>query len=430
MLVVGLPSGAFAQAAPAPRPYQGIFGGGDTNPVMHHKLDLALSVVGAYDDDVLPGVTGGIDPSTRPFNGYNTTYAGSVAYTWQGRKVQAGVSGTSAFRHYTEFHDYNMTHAAAAGVSAQFARRTTLFVNQTAEYSPPYLFGLFPTLDPERPGGIVSGGPNYLINDTESLTYTTIASVEHGLTRRDSLVVSGDYRYTDFLKNVTGRVDVKSKGARAGYARNLARDTTFTAGYHYRTGQLGFGSVAVTTDQGVDVGVQYTKRLSRTRRAQFTFSVGSSTMDLPFEQDSPILPGRHSSVTADAALNYSFARTWLVRGAYRRGAEFVVELTNPVFADSVISALIGKLTRNLRLLSTAGYSSGQSFQLSNPALTTYTGNLQLAYQINDSISSYVEYLYYYYDIGHPAELAPGLLTGIERNGVRAGLTLTFSMRRR
>src|SRR5580765_4346102 len=274
-VLMGAPPGVFAQGG-STMPYQGIFSsGGNTDPNIHHRLDLTFSVSAGYDDDVLPALTGGIDPTSKPFNGYNNTYTGTAQYAWQGRKMQAGLTATSALRQYTEFNDYTMTHAVGAGFAMEFARRTTLFVNQSANYSPPYLFGLFPEVNPVTPGDIIAGGPNYVLDDTESLSYESIVTVEHGLTRRGTISVSGDYRYTDFLDNSRGRPDVSSSGLRGQYSYAFGRNTAFTAGYHYRSGELGFGTTAVTSEQGLDIGLEYSRRLSPTRRATLNFSVGS-----------------------------------------------------------------------------------------------------------------------------------------------------------
>jgi hypothetical protein len=72
--------------------------------------------------------------------------------------MQAGLTATSALRQYTEFNDYTMTHAVGAGFAMEFARRTTLFVNQSANYSPPYLSVCF-RMSIRPPGDIIAGGP-------------------------------------------------------------------------------------------------------------------------------------------------------------------------------------------------------------------------------------------------------------------------------
>jgi hypothetical protein len=47
-----------------------------------------------------------------------------------------------------------------------------------------------------------------------------------------------------------------------------------------------------------------------------------------------------------------------------------------------------------------------------------------------TLSAFGEYLYYFYDYGGSRLNAPNLIPGVERNGVRAGLTVWFSARRR
>ena len=330
----------------------------------------------------------------------------------------------------TKFSTF-MTHAVGAGFAMQFARRTTLFVNQSANYSPPYLFGLFPDVNPVTPGDIIAGGPNYVLDDTESLSYESIVTVEHGLTRRGTISVSGDYRYTDFLDNSRGRPDVSSSGLRSQYSYAFGRNTAFTAGYHYRSGELGFGTTAVTSEQGLDVGLEYSRRLSPTRRATLNFSVGSSTMDLPSVPAAGIVEGRQSEVSAEAALNYQFNRTWMLRGAYRRGAEFVAELSYPVFVDGITATLTGDMGRRVHYSSSAAYSTGQGLQPGTQQnLVTYTGDVRLSFDVARRLSSFVEYLYYSYDFSQNPLLTLGIVNRVERNGARAGLSVWFTMRRR
>ena len=45
------------------------------------------------------------------------------------------------------------------------------------------------------------------------------------------------------------------------------------------------------------------------------------------------------------------------------------------------------------------------------------------YPLNSVFAVFAEYLYYFYDFRQSAQLAPNVPVGLERNGVRAGLTL-------
>ena len=177
--------------------------------------------------------------------------------------------------------------------------------------------------------------------------------------------------------------------------------------------------------------MEYVRRLSPTRHATFNLNVGSTRIDIPDTPVAGIVGGIHTGLSAEGALNYQFNRSWYVRGAYRRGAEFVAEFSEPVFIDGVTALLSGDLTRRIHLMMSGAYSSGESLGIrASPNLITYTGDGRLMFDVSRSIGSFVEYLYYLYDFSENPTLAPGLVPRVERNGVRAGLTLWFTMRRR
>ena len=50
--------------------------------------------------------------------------------------------------------------------------------------------------------------------------------------------------------------------------------------------------------------------------------------------------------------------------------------------------------------------------------------------LTPTLATYAEYVYYFYDFGDNVRLAPGVPSGLERNGVRVGLTLWVPALRR
>jgi hypothetical protein len=102
-----------------------------------------------------------------------------------------------------------------------------------------------------------------------------------------------------------------------------------------------------------------------------------------------------------------------------------------VFVDGVTTVLSGDFNRRVHLAMSAAYSSGETLEVgTSPNLTSYTGSARLSFDVTRRVGTFAEYLYYLYDFSDNPNLAPGLLSKIERNGVRAGLTVWFSMRRR
>src|SRR5690349_14484969 len=86
---------AAAQTTASSRPFRGALFNANRVDNAGRKLDISVSLLQAYDDDVL-GTTGG-SPSalTRPVGGYFSMVQPSVDYQWRGRRIQMGLSEAS-----------------------------------------------------------------------------------------------------------------------------------------------------------------------------------------------------------------------------------------------------------------------------------------------------------------------------------------------
>jgi len=136
-------------------------------------------------------------------------------------------------------------------------------------------------------------------------------------------------------------------------------------------------------------------------------------------------------VTGESEVQYPLGRTWQVRGNFRRGVEYVVDIPEPVFSSSLGLSVGGLLTRRLDLTGFAGYSSGAS--LVNPDVLvydTYTGDVRVRYGITRQLGAFIEYLYYFYDFRAGRKVPLGVPPGLERNGVRVGMSLWIPTLRR
>ena len=92
----------------------------------------------------------------------------------------------------------------------------------------------------------------------------------------------------------------------------------------------------------------------------------------------------------------------------------------------------GSLTRRTDFRASATYASGESALNRRQGLIfdTYTGNVRLRYALTRSLALYTEYLYYFYDFTGNLQLAPGIPAGLERHGLRAGVTLWMPLLRK
>jgi len=97
----------------------------------------------------------------------------------------------------------------------------------------------------------------------------------------------------------------------------------------------------------------------------------------------------------------------------------------------VTFALDALISPRMDLLATAGYSNGSS-ALSQDAATldSYTADVRVRYALTRMWALYAEYLYYFYEFHSRTPLSATVPPGLERNGVRVGVTLWLPLLRR
>ena len=436
VLVLATGSAALAQSSGSDRPYKGLFGGasggrssGAGQPT--HELNLTATGTFAYDDDVYADAGSIGNPAIPQTSGSYGMVLAAADYMWHGRGVQLGATGSSALRYYSDLGEVkSLSHTAGLGVSAQFAKRTTLFANQTIAYSPSYLYGLFPTVSQPGPGEVPTPAPDYSTYDTESYSYGTTLSVGHGVTRRGQLSADVDFRFTDFVREDFSRRDLTSYGVHAQFTQNVNRNTAVAFGYRYRSNDYYLLANRRATEQGLDVRVDYTRPLSPTRQATFGFSLSPAAVDAltAFESEGQLQ--RQFRLLGDAHFTYEFSRKWRAQGSYGRTFESVPGLRAPVYADGFTAVVDGFLGYRWDVLASAAFSDGESALARGSAFDTYTANVRVRYALSRAWALYGEYLYYYYDFRGSAQLPVGLPPVLERNGARVGLTVWAPVRGR
>jgi hypothetical protein len=335
-------------------------------------------------------------------------------------------------RHYAELGDTrSVGHGAGVGLSLQIPRHTTLIVNQSAAYSPTYLSGLFPTSADIEPGDAGTTAADYSIGGLESYTYTRAVSLQHTLSTRASLAFSGTFDYTERLDETELWKDVSAHSMRGQYSRQVSRKTALTGQYHYRSGEFGYAGLERTTEHGLEVGVTHTYRLSATRRVDLRFNFGASRADVPELIEGVAVMRRRYLGTGEAGIEYPIGRFWTVRGNFRRGIGYVVDIPEPVLSTGAVVGLDGYVTRRLDMTISAGYTSGDSLMNRGVlAFDTYTGNARVRWAWARNLATYAEYLYYFYDFRTGSQALIGFPSGLERNGVRVGMTMWMPTLRR
>jgi len=344
-------------------------------------------------------------------------------YARQRPRVDFGATVGSAVRYNSRLDEISaVTHSAGIGIAARLPGQTTLFINQTAAYSPSYFYELFPVVTVPSPGDAMTLAPGYLVDRFESYAYGTTLKLTRGSSRGSSVTATGDFNRTDWRQNGE-RPDLAIYSVGANFAHGVARTGEISGGYRYRTSEFGYTG-GPTTEHMLHLGLSFAPAISTTRRAMFGFSVSSSTLETRQSVNLGVLAGRRYQLLGDLQGSYIFRRTWRARAKYSRELQYLATLGEPVAANGASIDLDGFITYRLNLTAAAGYSSGKAaLRRDARSFDTYTGDVRLRYAWARSVGVFAEYLYYFYDFRRTPQIAPGLPRMLERNGVRVGLVL-------
>ena len=128
----------------------------------------------------------------------------------------------------------------------------------------------------------------------------------------------------------------------------MTRDLSAYVGYRYTEGHH---DDRVTRIHRPDIGLDFLRALSLTRRTSLTFGVGMEAT--AYNQVT------HFSAVANARVIHEIGRSWTVGAVYRRGTYFVETLPEPMTGDSASVQVNGLITRRIQLSGVLSGSFGQ-----------------------------------------------------------------------
>jgi hypothetical protein len=419
---------AIAQQQDLPRGgYRTVFGGAVANPAEAQSIDLSATIAEAYDQNLTADV-GGVTTSPYQVSGAYTALVPQIDAAFRGKRVQFSATASSSERYYRSLDRViGVSQNAAAAVTIAVDRSTTVVFNQAISSAPVQLYALFAA---ELPATLTDLIPtsDYQTTSEHSRTYLTQMSITHSFGDRSSLSMNGDYRYTAFLGNAPGFVNLPAADASGKWAYAVSRDLKLRLGYTYRRAE--YGPSIRPVEQDFDFGADYTRPLSATRRATMGFSVGPTMVTGPLAVGALTETRNHYRLIGDAFVGRQMGRTWHARAAYHRSLAYLAALAAPVYDDGATVETGGFLNSRVDVLFSAACALGSMAGQSRPGqFTSYTGDARLRVGLNRDAAAFVEGLFYDYAFDRNL-LLPGFPNHFTRKGVRAGLTLWLPVRSR
>ena len=424
VVVVGV-GPAYSQGAAPRRPAGGLFGANRSDvAAAADRLNFTFILAEGLESAVPPDLASRVSRELQS-GGFSTQLAAAWDYARTGKRLNLASNASTAFKYYQSLDRFDaLGHNLGVGANIRLPNGSVQ-LNQSAAYSPSYLYQLFPTDSSPILGESIPINPEYQIVDTESFVYSTTARLSFGSVRGTQFTASGTFSHTDFEQQAFQPLDLDSYHGGVEVARRITSSGRFIAGYDFHSGEFGLGGV--TTEHGVTIGAEWSPALSRTRRVTLRLDVTPSRLELPASALNGLSAGEAdlqlNRLSSEASITYPFRPNWQTTARYRRSVEYLSVLGQPVLSDGGRLELTGLPARRIDLTASAGYVAATSALSSTQALVTYTGQVAIRYALKRSLALSAEYLYYYYDLSEQAGLAPHLSPTYEQHGVRVGVVL-------
>lgn len=427
---------ALAQPGDA-RPYRALFGGAETKGGPGRSVGVSLSLAEGFTKNTFDDRRQRAQSLEDILRGLYSEAGGQLTFASNGRSTLFAANAGSIVRYYHDLAELSgVSHFAAIGVIRQLGRRTQLFANQSVTYSPASLYGLFVASGERAPGDFIIPTTDYAQEAAATLSYETDLTLSQQLGRRDTLTLLARYFGTDFTGSSAELPGLTSYELGTSYRHGFARDAGFRLGYTYRHTE--YSTTYSPLEHVVDVGLDFNRPLSRSRRTKLALLTGSTVVRGPVVQhvgpfSNTLLDGDEVGqfrFLADATLSHQIGRTWTARARYRRGVGFIQGIPAPAFTDAVTLNLGGFLNRRTDLGASGAYTTGAWATVSEARVSTYTGSVRLRVGLRRNWAAYVSYVIYSYDLAGDFRGVYGSSNTYTRSTVSTGLTLWFPLRGR
>jgi hypothetical protein len=409
-------------------PSTAVYGGAQARNVSSDGLGLSVQAYEAYDDNVLTGTTGSGGPRPSIFADQSGFYSGlavGLLYGHSGEAANFRSWANSALAYYPDQSDLSaIYHQVGLGFGTPLGDRVSVNGNAYGDYSPYYSLRLVPVLTGVEPQPAALETANAFPAPAPELDYTVIqrdayryggnAGMSISVTDRSSIGLAYGYGQTS---SSDGLFDMRVRTAGANFGYKITRNASLRAGYYRYEGIYERPNARHTVAESINVGVDYSKPLSITRKTSLQFGTGTAVAE-------NLSGERTFRATGAAALAHQIGRSWSARADYRRGVGYLEGINEPTFYDSAGASVGGLVSSRVELSTAAQYFRGSSsLRSTEPPFDTYSAWVRMRTALNRSLAVYAEYFFYHYDFDQPAVQIVGVPSRYSRQGARVGLSL-------
>lgn len=390
-----LPSAAFAQGNPGP--FGGLFGRTPERVNDSRIFEIRTVASGQYDDPLL-------DETMPAESGAIGSFTVSGLFEEKSTKLNLQLRSAAAYQQYME-PPYVGGTAVASGVSANYKVATRLALDGGFNhlYTPHFQFYRLPDAALSPSGVIVPPSSPYVATLLESNSYEVTGGFTSFYSKRSTASVSFMRRDTRFQGRNDANAEVQ--GVRGMWTRQMSRDLRLRLGYGQERSRLANTPDAEYIHEFLDVGFDYDRALSLSRRTRVAFSTETSMVRKPGT-------GRHYRLNGRAMLTRAFQKTWQVSAIGTRLTEFLPGFTEPLFSDNLGINVSGMVSDRADLTFTTTAGKGvvgtDESAFVNPRFTMAHASARLSVALARHVGVFAQHSYDYYELPAGASLVAPL----------------------
>ena len=384
---------------------------------IERPLSVTASTFAGYDTDITSRRSRPSVPGSNVDSGAASVGASlNLSYAGGSPKVSYYTAGSTEYRYYRATEAVLTPLASGSvGIGAAMGRRARFNASVRSTYYPRFQLSLLPPTT-DIPVDEPHPTQDFGISSYDVVSYQGTAGISYQLTTRSSLAFNygqGQFRYLgqDYELNtqsVSGR-----------YSQRLTRYATLQLGYGQMEGDYSRGLNPTETTvrrRTIDAGIDYSRPLSLSRRTRVGFTTGSTALD----------NGTRTfyTLTGSANLNHQLSRTWNLGVAYSRRVGLIGGFAEPIFSDATSASVGGAVGGGAFASLSAGYTNGKVGLASRGRnYNSVQSSANITVPITRRLAAFGTYFYYRHMFEESVSLPIGLVPRVDRQGVRAGLSL-------
>lgn len=413
------PSRRSAGEAEANRAFRGLFGATDGRD---GALSLQITIFQEYAQDPA-AEPDGLPRSLAREPGLFMGVSSELAFVRRRPRGSIGLRADGNLRYYPVLQQYTRPRfSAAVDASAVLDRqqRSSLRVIEVVEYLPYYSLALYrplatPLLDAIGP----DAGRDDALADLGAYMSDSQVTYAYQVTPRISLALESGLRVT---QSGNPAFDARDLRGRLGVSRRFTPHLAVQAGYGYRRGELsGFSEMRRLEAHEIDLGIAFSRRISRSRKTSLSIVTGSTIVGAG--------PERSYRVIGSAGLRREFARRFSAQLAYDRGVQIVAGFADPLLSDAVIASVGGLVGRRLEVWTSGGYTFGR-VGFGRVPYRQAQGDARVRYALSRYLAADAQYLYYQHDFAGGIPLLAAGSAAWQRHAGRVNLVVWLPLTNR